>query len=301
MFFRKYHIVVFKDAQGACRKFRMRGIYFLALFALIVGLGAGNAYLWRFYSQHQHISHELTSAQKTVEEQKNQLLSLASKVKGLEENLDRINDFDAKLRVMMNLDQEPVEAATSVGGPDAKDFSKNYLPMYRQELLARKMHSFLHQLNTDISLEEVRQQELVQAIRKNKDLLAATPSIWPTEGWVSSGFGARVSPFTGQRDFHKGLDISGRIGTPIYATAKGTISFAGTDGGYGRAITLSHGSGLVTRYAHLHRLAVKKGQKVTRGELIGYMGNSGRSTGPHLHYEVRLNGVCVNPTRYILN
>lgn len=301
MLFRKYHIVVFRDHEGCCRKFRMRGWVCAFLFLLIVGLGAGNVFLWQFYQSHSALTTLLAGSNKTVEEQKHQLLSLAGKLKKVEKDLTRIRDFDAKLRVMMNLDEEQGEAASSVGGGDEKAFSNDYLPIYRQELLARKMHNFLNQLSTDTQLEEVKQQQLVQAIRKNRDILASTPSIWPTEGWISSPFGKRRSPFTGRTDFHKGIDISNRIGTPIYAPAKGTVIFSGTDGGYGRSVVIDHGSGIITRYAHLHRSAVKKGDAVVRGDILAYMGNTGRSTGPHLHYEVRLNGVCKNPMRYILN
>ena len=302
MLFRKYHVVVFRENEGVCKKLRLRGWLIPGLFLLIAGLVAGNVYFWRYFTEFQTMQGDLTASEKTVEEQKNQLLSLANKLRGLEKDISRIRDFDSKLRVMMNLDRDQADSVISVGGPEAgKEFSKSYLPLYRQELLARKMHNFLHQLNTDVRLEEVKQQDLLRAIRENKDLLEATPSIWPSEGWISSDFGYRTSPFTGQREFHKGIDISGRVGTPVYAPAKGKIIFAGVDGGYGRTLVTNHGSGIVTRYAHLHRIAVKKGQDVARGELIGYMGSSGRSTGPHLHYEIRLNGVCVNPMRYILN
>ncbi len=301
MFFRKCLLVVFKENEGVCRKLSLRGWYLFAALGLFFMLAGGNVYLWRYYSEFNALEASLLASDKTVEEQNHQLLSLRGKYKGMEKDLVRIRDFDSKLRVMINLDQDQVETVTSMGGPENRDFADSYLPVYRQELLVRKMHNFLYQLNTDVRLEEVRQQELMQAIRRNQELLASTPSIWPTEGWISSRFGYRNSPFTGQREFHKGLDISGRIGTPIYAPAKGTVIFAGVDGGYGKTMVLNHGGGLITRYAHMHRIAVKRGQTVTRGEMIGYVGNTGRSTGPHLHYEVRLNGVTVNPERYILN
>ena len=301
MFFRKYLLVVFRENEGVCRKLHLRGWFLFAAVGLVLMLAGGNVYLWRYYSEFNALESSLLASGKTVEEQNHQLLSLRSKYKSMEKDLIRIRDFDSKLRVMINLDRDQVETVTSMGGPENRDFADSYLPVYRQELLVRKMHNFLYQLNTDVRLEEVRQQELMQAIRRNQELLASTPSIWPTEGWISSRFGYRNSPFTGQREFHKGLDISGRIGTPVYAPAKGTVVFAGVDGGYGKAMVLNHGAGLVTRYAHLHRIAVKRGQTVTRGEMIGYIGNTGRSTGPHLHYEVRLNGVTVNPERYILN
>ncbi len=125
--------------------------------------------------------------------------------------------------------------------------------------------------------------------------------MWPTRGWTSSRFGYRASPFTGKREFHKGIDISARMGSPVVATADGMVAFSGLDRGYGRTIVLKHGYGLKTRYAHLKRILVKKGQFVKRGEIIGLVGNSGRSTGSHLHYEVHLNGVPVNPMKYIID
>ncbi|MBG0777753.1 MAG: M23 family metallopeptidase [Desulfovibrionaceae bacterium] len=301
MLFRKYDVVVFKDNEGACRKTCFRGWHVVAIAAVILGLVAGNAHFVRYYLDYMNVQGQLQAAQKTVEEQNNQLLSLANKLRTVDKDLVRIRDFDSKLRVMINLDQDQVDTVTPVGGPETKDFSDSYLPIYRQELLARKMHNFVNQLSTDVRLEEVRQQELMRAIRENQDILASTPSIWPTEGWISSRFGYRMSPFTGRREFHKGIDISGRTGTPIYAPAKGVVTFTGVDGGYGKCVVISHGSGIITRYAHLHKYTVKKGQIVSRGELVGRMGSTGRSTGPHLHYEVRLNGVCVNPMRYILN
>jgi murein DD-endopeptidase MepM/ murein hydrolase activator NlpD len=163
------------------------------------------------------------------------------------------------------------------------------------------MNAFLRQLSTSVNLEEVRQQELLHALRDNREMLASMPSIWPVEGFLTSRFGPRLSPINGQRDFHKGLDIAARTGTPVIAPAKGAVTFVGRDGAYGNIVHLHHGAGISTRYAHLSRFVVKEGQIVRRGTILGYAGNTGRSTGPHLHYEVLVNGVNVNPTHYILN
>jgi murein DD-endopeptidase MepM/ murein hydrolase activator NlpD len=301
MFLKRYQIVVFKDVHGRNRKFSLRGYTFLLLSLLIVGMFCGNIYFWKFYSSHHHLKREYDRSEKIIQEQKVQLLSFTNKLKGMEKDLARIREFNTKLQVMINMDQTRMEEVTALGGAENQDFSEGYLPLYRQELLARKMHNFLEQLRTDTRMEEVRQQDLIAAINTRRDLLSSTPSIWPTKGWISSNFGYRTSPFTGKREFHKGLDISGPSGTPVYAPANGKVSFTGTDGGYGLCIVLNHGNGITTRYAHLNRTGVKVGQNVSRGEMIGLMGNTGRSTGPHLHYEVRLNGVFVNPERFILN
>jgi murein DD-endopeptidase MepM/ murein hydrolase activator NlpD len=301
MLLRKFHIVFFRDCNGQCYKLRLHGWMVLAIITFLAGLIGGNLYLWRYFHEYGVVEGRLGIAEKTVQEQKTQMLSLASKMKILEKDLYRVRDFDSKLRIMINLDHQQPQLPTQVGGPETRDFSKNYLTMYRQELLARKMHNFLYQLSTDARLEEARQQELIQTLREREDMLAATPSIWPVEGWISSSFGYRTSPFTGKREFHKGLDISCPLGTPIYSPAKGVVVNAGRRGAYGLRVSIDHGAGTITRYGHMHRISVKPGQTVTRGELVGYVGTTGRSTGPHLHYEVRLNGLPVDPMRYILN
>ncbi|WP_319779163.1 M23 family metallopeptidase [Maridesulfovibrio sp.] len=301
MLFKKYHVVIFKNPCDNARKFQLRGWIFFFLFALVAGLAGGNIYLWKYYQNYSGLENNLVRAEKAVQEQKAQLISLSQKMQNISQDLDRVRNFDSKLRVMINLDQGNVQNVAPKGGSTGADFSNNYLPLYRQELLVRKMHDFLAQLSTEAKLEEVRQQEIIHSMRSKQDALDATPSIWPAEGWVTSPFGWRSSPFTGKREYHKGIDISCPIGTPIYAPAKGTVSFSGSQGGYGKLIKINHGANLATRYGHMKQQIVKKGQVVTRGELIGYAGNTGRSTGPHVHYEVRLGGVPVNPMRYILN
>ncbi len=301
MLFRKYHIVIFKDREGVCSNLRLRGWLGAVVVLLLVGLSAGNFYLWGFYHRAQQLDHQLGEAQKTMQEQTSLIVGMASRLQGLQESLTRVRQFDAKLRVMMNVDRDPVETNGNAEGRDNAAAAPPYLPLHRQDLLSRRMHSLSEQLREDLFLEEISQQDLLLVLRDNKDFLAATPSIWPTEGHISSGFGYRNSSFTGQTQLHAGLDISNRPGTPVIAPAKGVVTFTGTDGAYGVCILVNHGNGVSTRYAHLLKSVVKEGQAVNRGDLIGHLGNSGRSTGPHLHYEVRVGGVTVNPMRYILN
>jgi murein DD-endopeptidase MepM/ murein hydrolase activator NlpD len=127
----------------------------------------------------------------------------------------------------------------------------------------------------------------------------ATPSIWPIHGWLSAGFGMRNDPFTGERDFHPGLDISADKGTPILATADGVVELAAPAGDYGNLVVVNHGYGLVTRYGHLSKFAVWAGKEVLRGEVLGYVGATGRATGPHLHYEILANGKLMNPMQLL--
>jgi murein DD-endopeptidase MepM/ murein hydrolase activator NlpD len=127
----------------------------------------------------------------------------------------------------------------------------------------------------------------------------AAPNLWPVEGPITGSFGERIDPFNGEGAFHAGVDISASVGQPVIAPADGVVEFADFMGGYGRAIVIDHGHGISTRYGHLSSFAVTTGQQVRRGDIIGYVGDSGRSTGPHLHYEVRINDTPVNPHKYL--
>ena len=144
-------------------------------------------------------------------------------------------------------------------------------------------------------------EELLGQLDGKSRQLASTPSIWPTDGWVTSSFGHRVSPFTGRRQFHSGLDIAADFGTPIVAPAGGRVSFAGRKGALGKTVVVDHGYGLQTTYGHAAELFVRRGDRVDRGQRLAAVGSTGRSTGPHLHYSVKARGKHVNPANYILD
>jgi len=147
---------------------------------------------------------------------------------------------------------------------------------------------------TGISLGLTRNVTTADWLRAN-----SAPNLWPVEGPVTGSFGERTDPFNGEGAFHRGIDISATYGQPVIAPADGVVTFADFMGGYGRAIALDHGHGITTRYGHLASYAVVPGQYVRRGDTIGYVGLSGRSTGPHLHYEVRINDTPVNPHKFL--
>jgi len=147
---------------------------------------------------------------------------------------------------------------------------------------------------TGISLGLIRNVTTADWVRAN-----ATPNLWPVEGQITGSFGERIDPFNGEGAFHSGVDIGSVYGQPVVAPADGVVVFADFLGGYGRAIVLDHGHSISTRYGHLSNFAVTTGQEVHRGDIIGYVGLSGRSTGPHLHYEVRINDTPVNPYKYL--
>jgi murein DD-endopeptidase MepM/ murein hydrolase activator NlpD len=156
----------------------------------------------------------------------------------------------------------------------------------------------LHDLLTGI---ESRLRIVSSDVERRNLLAASTPSIWPTQGWLTSRTGGRTDPFTGEADYHPGLDISADKGTPVYATADGTVSQASYSGAYGNLVVLEHQFGIETRYGHLSAFRTQLGQTVKRGDLIGLVGATGRATGPHLHYEVRVNDRILNPLQFLLN
>lgn len=147
---------------------------------------------------------------------------------------------------------------------------------------------------------EVKIHGLDQFLLDKESILKSTPSILPTNGWITSYFGHRISPTAGVRKMHEGLDVGANFGTPIFAPADGVVTYAGNKAGFGLFVQIDHGYGIETIYAHSQKIIAKNGQKINRGDLIAKVGSSGYSTGPHLHYEVRVNGIAVDPLYFIL-
>ena len=162
------------------------------------------------------------------------------------------------------------------------------------QLYALKTSALTGATTTGLSLGMTRNVTTADWLRAN-----SAPSLWPVEGHITGSFGERIDPFNGEGAFHTGVDIAASVGQPVVAPADGQVQYADFLGGYGRAIVLDHGRGICTRFGHLSGFAVLSGQHVHRGEVIGYVGFSGRSTGPHLHYEVRINDTPVNPYKYL--
>ena len=154
------------------------------------------------------------------------------------------------------------------------------------------LHMLLDGLETQINIVST-------AVAQRNELAQATPTLWPARGWLSSTMGRRKDPFTGTPDFHRGIDIAGMRGRPIYATASGEVVNVGVQGNYGKRVIVNHGFGIETRYGHLLSYTVEEGDRVERGDQIGRMGDTGRATGYHLHYEVLANGRILNPLRLL--
>ena len=150
------------------------------------------------------------------------------------------------------------------------------------------------------SRQEVSFQRLIEYFETRRSLMAATPSGWPVRGWTTSGYGNRPSPFHDKKvEFHQGIDIAAQSGVPVLATADGIVSFVGENAGYGRYVIIDHGYGYRTLYGHNSRVTVSGGQFVRRGQKVAHVGSTGATTGPHLHYEVYVNNLPVNPKKFI--
>lgn len=150
-----------------------------------------------------------------------------------------------------------------------------------------------------LSILGSRLDSVRSGVERRHALAAATPSIWSVAGWLSSSYGRRKDPFSGGPDFHPGLDISADYGQPVLATGDASVTSAGPNGAYGNMVMLDHGFGIVTKYGHLSRIAVQAGQRVKRGDVVGFVGSTGRSTGSHLHYEIWMNGRLTNPMQLL--
>lgn len=228
-----------------------------------------------------------------------QIQQLAQTAVTLQEDMQRINKLDSELREMVGMENETVPVSRSAvirpvtynsNGPQGGPGGGPNLPQ-----LARS----LEQLKLQMSDKEASLSMLRDSIAAKQAMLASTPSVWPTSGEVTSGFGYRASPWGWGREFHPGIDIAASWGTPICATADGTVVFSGWNGGYGKMVIIDHGNGINTAYAHNSSNYVMVGQNVAKGEHIADMGSTGASTGSHVHYEVRVNGERVNPMNYM--
>ncbi len=226
-------------------------------------------------------------------------LALATKARAYEENAGhlqakvlQLQNMVTKLGVMAGLEQSLPDA--SLGGVGGLTRSETTPPSV-------DIASTLESLDETVGTLSRKSAHLEQYFSEQREVLASTPSIWPLRGYLSASFGNRPDPFTGMRDFHPGIDISVPRGTPVTAPADGVVVFSGTKGGYGNIIVLDHGYGTVTRYGHLDGFNVRPGQRVKRGDVIAFSGNTGRSTAPHLHYEVWVHDQMRNPIEYILD
>ena len=238
---------------------------------------------------------QLEKENKYLESKLEDLNSAILKLKGVMANL---MEKEENVRMVFGLPKVDAQLReVGVGGPMPRQVS-NQSPTVIQ---VQEAEIELDKLLRQVRFERENFDQIYSDLYDKKKILDHTPSIRPTEGYISRGFGIRMDPFTGRRQPHLGIDLASDIGTPVYATADGRVSFVGRDPGLGRMIRINHLFGHTTVYAHLSRVEVKRREYVKRGEVIGAVGNTGYSTGPHLHYEVRFRGQPKNPLNYILS
>ncbi len=278
-----------------------------ALFSIMIMIGVGLLVqdylnLKQTAGQVSQLQARVAARDAEIVHQSRQIECFANEINQLKSNLVTLDSFEKKIRVIANLEKpDSEENLFGVGGATPEDLDTSASLRRDQSGLIRSMHDQVEQLERASYTQEADFSSLLDQLNAKKNLLACTPSIRPAKGWISSHFGYRISPFTGRRELHAAYDIANREGAEIVAPANGVVTFTGKKGSYGNLLIIDHGYGLVTRYGHLKSIEVKKGAKVSRGDIVAKMGNTGRSTGPHVHYEVRLNGVPVNPEKYILN
>jgi murein DD-endopeptidase MepM/ murein hydrolase activator NlpD len=303
---KKISFLILSTSRKPARQFSIPSSFLKIFLAVCVaGFGYGiydYVRLKQSAVQDLHKERIIAGQAEEIVTQRQQIQNFAREITRLKQDLVELNGFEEKIRIIANLQQEESqEGLFGVGGSLPEDLDASLALSERHNSLLREMHTQIEQIQDASQRQADSFDALLEDLQDQQNLLACTPAIRPTRGWVTSKFGYRQSPFTGLREFHKGYDIATRKGTPIVATADGVVSFAGSKGLLGQVVTVDHGHGMVTRYGHVSKVIKKRGEKVKRGEKIALVGASGRTTGPHLHYEVLLNGVPVNPEKYILN
>lgn len=275
----------------------------LVSFVVLIGFLGSVFYFSQQYLSLQGSENELVELRRDSKIRKIQVAKFAQQVKNFETQMARLERFEKKLRVITALENSPksVEKNWGVGGPYGLSTNSFKTAMGRGAAsMVDRLSNGLDHLDRQAKIQSISFQELDDFFKNQKSFLSSTPSIWPTRGWVTSSFGFRKSPFTGLREKHEGWDIAARSGAPVRATADGVVVVEGREYGYGNLVEVDHGYGIVTRYGHNSKHLVKVGDRVKRGQVVSLVGNTGRSTGPHLHYEILLNGVPVSPKNYIL-
>ena len=285
----RYSTIIFVPHARA--KFRKLKVSHRWLFS-IVSLVTSSLCLSTFFSVQYFTSlsqtHELTKLRRENRELQTANEQFSKSVESLRTQLHSVEDRTRKLAIIAGITTLDETATGGVGGVSQNEDSNPY----RDDV--DKMSFRSHRVDRDLSVLE-------QKFVAQSQLLSCTPSIAPVRGILTDGFGGRSDPFTGEQGTHSAVDISSSVGQPVRAPADGIVVKAEWANGYGNVVYISHGYGYSTRYGHLSGYAIRPGQRVHRGDIIGYVGSTGRSTGPHLHYEVRLNNVPVNPLEYILN
>lgn len=304
---KKYTVLIIPDGTHRVKRFTMHALMLPALFALLLATIGFLSYL---YIENKALANALPgyyTLKQQTQHQSFQISELALQLEDFKEQMQEVKSFSSQLRELSSQDPRLAKvlqppAAIGLGGPEGNQQSMGAkLVNTSQERQLMAISRELDILRAESENEMLLQQALVSFLQERRSVLQATPSIWPVKGFVTSSFGPRISPWSGKAAHHAGLDISAPTGAKVKAPADGVVTFVNYDGAYGKSIMISHGYGFTTRYAHLSGYNVTLGQQIKRGDIIGYVGSTGRSTGAHLHYEVRISGVPTNPRNYLVD
>ncbi len=296
----RFTLIVVPDRDSEVKRFHLRKRWLKQAVAVVVMLLLTAAALAVHYGLVVADARENPGLRDENLKLKSELAVLREQLDHIEEQLDRVKQTEQRLFAIgqlsdpqRNLAMGPTEQRPLTVAGD------NPFARSREEstdALSRRVDK----ASALATREEQSLNEYLAYFHSQKSLLASAPAIWPVRGFITSEFGSRMDPFTEGRVMHAGMDIATEHGKEVIAPADGLVVFAGMEGGYGNVIVIDHGYGVKTRYGHLAAIKVKAGQKVKRRELIGNVGSTGRSTGPHLHYEVRVNGIAENVRKYLL-
>ena len=274
-------------------------IGFLSIF--ILGFIIVDYAFLKYSSYHsRNLKNEVSSLRSQLRDRDRQIDKFYTKIDALQLKLIKLNQLEQEIRSYTGLHNNAQDAGDYGIGGISSGASVELCTADLYNKFLENIDDDVDRLNRVAGDQSEDFQALWESLREIKAIQQVTPSMRPLNGgWITSEFGFRRSPFSDKNEFHPGLDIAAQKGTLVKATANGTVSYAGFRGSYGKVVFINHGFGIMTRYGHLSCFHVKKGQKVKRGDIIGEVGSTGRSTGPHLHYEVRLNDIPVNPEKYM--
>ncbi|MFC4307052.1 peptidoglycan DD-metalloendopeptidase family protein [Cohnella boryungensis] len=327
---KKFTFMVIPDANSTVRRFQLSAVLLVAAAAFLIVLLAASVTIFLLYranaSQIGQLKQELSSASggyEKVIEDKNEhinelqtdLADLSEQAKSINNRMKAIRNLESQLKEMVGIDDSDSDSSTPASkrpdassGDDSEQFAMDggtggeELPITEAEmelLVDRTREAFLS-LGEQIEFMKPELEMTKEAVAKQQKLLAVTPTIWPTDSRrITSAFGIRKDPFTRRATYHAGLDIGGNTGDPIYAAADGVVLEAGYSTSHGNNVMISHTSAVKTHYSHMSKITATVGSKVSKGDVIGELGSTGRSTGPHLHYEVILKGENVDPHPYL--
>lgn len=273
----------------------VRGLFIGSILAVLLTL-----YVIYDYASIQRDRAELARLRQKTVQQSQEITELAAKVDAFADRMEEFRQFDKKIRILAaNSVGRDRKIPLGIGGSNNERIRLQELIGSEDTRLVSEIHQGIGRLNGDANEQERSFGELLKFLQEQKSLLAATPSIWPVRGWVTSEFGIRDNPFGSGTEFHKGIDIATRLGREIQASADGLVIDVAHRSDDGNIVKIDHGYGVISSYAHLSKFAVKQGMRVRRGDVIGFVGDTGRSTGAHLHYAVYVNHVPVNPRKYL--